>query len=114
MRFIAAVMLLFVGLLPACAQSGITPCSANTISVTGTSANAQLSACGQTVLLWNIGTQELFYTYGSASSTAATTSNYSLPGGDFVVLNLGTQKYYLAAITATSTTTLRITQGQTR
>ena len=101
-------------LLPASAQQGITPCASNSISVSGTSANVQLSACGQTVLLWNVGTQELFYNYGPLSSEAATTSGNSLPGNSFVVLNLGYNQLYLAAITASSTTTLRITQGQTR
>jgi hypothetical protein len=56
----------------------------------------------------------VFYVTGTASSTAATTSNYSLPGNSFIVINVGNGSAvapYLAAITATSTTTLRITQG---
>jgi hypothetical protein len=107
--FIAAV-----ALTPVYAQQGITPCASATLSVSGTSSNVQLSACGETALLWNVGTQELFYTIGAASNTAATTSSNSLPGNSFVVLNVSNAKLYLAAITATSTTNLRITQGLTR
>lgn len=97
------------------AQQGITPCTpAATLNVTTSSSNVQLSACGGTVLLWNVGAQEAFYAYGSTSATAATTSSFSLPGTSFVVLSLGNARPYLAAITSTSSTTLRITQGQTR
>lgn len=95
-------------------QAGITPCAAASLSVTTSSSNTQLSACGGTVLLWNVGTTEAFYKYGTASNTAATTSDWSLPGSSFVVLNLGFNRQYLAAITASGTTTLRITQGGTR
>ena len=112
------LILVVAGLLfisaPAGSQQGITPCAAFSVSVSGTSANQQLSNCGTTILLWNVGTQELFYVVGSASSTAATTSNFSLPGASFVVLNLNNTRPYVAAITASSTTTMRITQGQTR
>ena len=93
--------------------AGITPCSNNTLSAgSGSSTNIQLSKCGGVVIVWNIGSVEAFYNYGSASTTAATTSNYSIPSGGFVVLNLGTSGLYLAAITSSSSTTLRITQGQ--
>ena len=93
------------------APQGIIPCSAQTISVSNSSSSVQLSNCGGTVLLWNISSQEVFYTWGLAPNTAATTSSYSLPGNSFVVLNLGLAQYYLAAITGSSTSTLRITQG---
>lgn len=112
--FLLVIALLFLG-APAKAQMGLTPCGTPiSLSVSGSSTNAQLSSCGGTLILWNLGTQEAFYKYGTASTTAATTSDWSLPGGAFVVLNLGTNRPYLAAITSTSTTTLRITQGQTR
>ena len=60
-------------------------------------------ACGD----WNNGQRSAF----SLWSTAATTAGYSLPGNTFVVLNVNTVGGYLAAITATSTTTIRIVQG---
>lgn len=96
------------------AQSGITPCASATISVSGTSANSQLSACGSTLILWNVGSTEAFYRLGSSSGTTAVTTDNSIPASAFVVLNVGSRQPYLAAITASSTTTLRITQGQTR
>ena len=105
---------LFLSYSSSDAQQGITPCASFSISVSNTSANQQLSACGGVVILMNITSQELFYNYGSTNATAAITSNFSLPGNSFVTLNLGINSSWIAAITATSTTTLRITQGQTR
>lgn len=97
------------------AQSGITPCgTAKTLAVTTSSSNVQLLTCGQTVLLWNVGATEIFYKYGSASTTTAAVTDWSLPSGGFVVLNLGSAGLYLAAITSSSSSTVRITQGQTR
>jgi len=95
---------------------GFTPCTASqgaqTISVSGSSSGVTLSACGPSVLLFNIGTQEAFYLL-SSSNTPATTSSFSIPGNSYILLtvpNLGAT-YYLNAITATSTTTLRVSQG---
>ena len=113
-RLIAALLLGCAFTLPAGAQSGmagISPCAAESLAVTGTTGNVQLSVCGPVVILYNITAQEAFYNYGAASSTAATTAGYSLPGNTFVVLNVNTVGGYLAAITATSTTTIRIVQG---
>jgi hypothetical protein len=98
-------------------QHGFTPCTASagaqTLSVSGTSSNVQLATCGPNVMLFNITSQEAFYNLGSTSSTAATTSSFSIPGNSYIVLTVpnATVGYWLAAITATSTTTLRISQG---
>jgi hypothetical protein len=96
--------------------TGMAPCSAHTLSVSGSSGNVQLSGCGPSVILYNISSQELFYNIGSASNTAATTSNYSLPGNTSVTLTVpnptpNAAGWYVAAITSTSTTTLRIVEG---
>ena len=110
----SALALLCASSLPLHAQAGlagISPCAAETLSVSGTSSNVQLSTCGPVVILYNITSQEAFYNYGAASTTAATTSNYSLPGNTFVVLNINTIGGYLAAITGSSTTTIRVVQG---
>ena len=108
-----SILLLLTG--PVFAQAGITPCASATISASsGSSTNVHLSTCGQTVILWNTTSQEAFYKLGTASNTAATTGDNSIPGGAFVVLNAGFGGSYLAAITAASSTTLRVTQGQTR
>ena len=104
-------------------QAGITPCGGGTLAVTGTSSNVQLSTCGPVAIVYNISTQEAFYALGSTSATAAVAqssttspvaSQYSIPGNTYVVINVpnaGAPAWYLAAITATSTTTLRIVQG---
>src|SRR5215469_15959155 len=121
-RLIALLFGIAVAVTPAdlfaqAGTAGITPCSANSISVSGSSNNVQLSLCGPVIILYNITSTELFYNYGTASTTAATTSNYSLPGNTYVVLNIGNVSAtagYLAAITASSTTTLRIIQGYAR
>lgn len=92
--------------------SGFTPCASYTISVSGTSANQQLSTCGSTAVLWNVGTQELFVALGTGSGTVAVaTTGMSVPAGDRIVLNVGNSQLYLAAITSTSSSTLRISQG---
>jgi hypothetical protein len=127
MKWIALALALLVG-SPAQAQSaqaGIATCAGGTLAVSGTSSNVQLSNCGPVVILYNIGSQEAFYTFGATSSAAATAQSsstsapvantYSLPGDQYIILNLplgfGTTAGYLAAITATSTTTIRIVQG---
>lgn len=113
-RLLGLLVLSFLAFVPAAAQQGITPCAASTISASATSSNVQLSACGNTVLIWNVGTVEAFYSFGPTSSQTATTSNYSLPAGGYVVLRLSGQgQPYLAAVTSSSTTTIRITQGVT-
>ena len=123
-RLRAALCAALFVLLPLSAraqQAGISPCAGGTLAVTTSSSNVQLSACGPVVIVYNITSQEAFYALGAASSTAATAqtsstsapaaNTYSIPGNDFVTLNANNQTPYLAAITATSTTTLRIVQG---
>ena len=107
--FIAAVLA-----TPVRAQQGITPCASATLAVSNTSSNVQMSACGETALLWNVGTQEAFYKLVTTSAGTAATTDNSLPGNSFVVVNVSNAKLYLAAITASSTTNIRITQGLTR
>lgn len=112
-RFAGALIALLLILFPWSAKAqGISPCgTAQTISASSSSSNIQLGNCSGYVLLWNIGTIEAFYNYGTPSTTVATTSNWSIPPASYILLNLGTNRPYLAGITASSTTTLRITQG---
>lgn len=119
-------LLLILGLLLSLSVSasavdqGFTPCVLGnagsppvTLSVSNTSSNVQLAVCGPTVILMNITSQEAFFNLGSTSSVTATTSSFSLPGNSFIQLTVptGAIGYYLAAITSTSTTTIRILQG---
>jgi len=124
-RVMAALCLFaFTAILPAKAdQAGLSPCAGGTLAVTGTTANVKLSTCGPVVIVYNTTSQEAFYAVGAASNTAATAqtsstaapiaNTYSIPGNDFITLNVDNvgAGVYLAAITATSTTTLRIVQG---
>lgn len=118
-RLLVGIAILCCSLTAAGAQEqhGFTPClasaGAQTMSVSNTSSNIQLAVCGPNVLVFNITAQEAFYNLGSTSATAATTSSFSIPGNSYILLTVptGATGYYLAAITATSTTTLRISQG---
>jgi hypothetical protein len=111
--FCVALVALFLVSIPVHAQfAGISPCAAESLSVSNSSGNVQLSACGPVVILYNITTQEAFYNLGSSSTAAATTSNYSLPGNSFVTLQINQNTTnWLAGITASSTTTFRVVQG---
>ena len=100
------------------APRGIAPCAPNSITATSPSANVQLSTCGNTLLIMNLSAQEAFYKVGSASTTAATTTvtdSYSIPGNSFEMIVVpglaGQTGWYFAAITAASTATLRLIQG---
>jgi hypothetical protein len=112
-RLIAVLFFALIGTANAQQLAGITPCSANSLAVTSSSGNVALNACGPTVIVYNISAQEAFYNLVTSAAGTATTSNYSLPGNTFVVLQIaqGTAAW-LAAITATSTTTFRIVQGR--
>lgn len=125
-RIVAAIgVALLWSMLPHLAmaqQAGIAVCAGGTLAVTGSSANVQLSTCGPVVIVYNISSQEAFYAVGSTSSIAATSQSSSttapaantnsIPGNSFVTLNVSNlAASWLAAITATSTTTLRIVQG---
>jgi hypothetical protein len=124
-KLVAAIGFAFALLFPAGAmaqQAGISACAGGTLAVTSSSANVQLSTCGPVVIVYNITSQEAFYAFGATSSAAATAQTtstaapiagtYSLPGNSFVTLNISNETAaYLAAITASNTTTLRIVQG---
>jgi hypothetical protein len=116
--------LILVGLfafpsVPAFSQAavGLTPCTTTAVtgktslSVTTVSARVQLSNCGPTVILYNIGTIEAFYALGSSTVTA-TTTGFSIPPNFYVILNIGSSSPYLAAVTSSDSTTIRIVQGR--
>jgi hypothetical protein len=122
-RLLVACAFLLASIGYASAGQGIIPCTATTtnpapgaqtVSVSNSAASIQFSNCGPTALVWNVGAQEVFYSVGPSGSAAATSSGNSIPGNSFVVLNVGYSQLVLSAITATSTSTLRITQGVTQ
>ena len=118
MRLLVAFACLLASSVVASAGQGIIPCAgtagAQNLSVSNSAASIQFSNCGPTALVWNVGSQEVFYLVSSAGTAAVASTGYSIPGNSFVVLNVGLGQYYLSAITATSTSTLRITQGVTQ
>lgn len=124
-RFVAALCTAIALLLPVGAiaqQAGISACAGGTLAASSSSSNVLLSTCGPSVIVYNTTSQEAFYATGASSATAATAQSsstaaptagsYSLPGNSFVTLNISNlTTAYFAAITASSTTTLRIVQG---
>lgn len=99
-------------------NQGLVPCSSGTptsLSASGSSSNTQLIAnCGVNVILYNVGSQEAFYKIGTSVAVAAATTDNSLPAGAFVLLSLTPNQRWIAAITSTSTTTIRLVQGTVR
>jgi hypothetical protein len=121
-RLLFAGFLFFLSCIAALPQSGaprgISACNAASLSVTNSSSNVQLTQCGPSVIVMNLTSQEAFWTVGQSSTTAATTSSYSIPGGAYLVITVPTPQpgsatggWYFAAITASSTTTIRLIQG---
>lgn len=121
-RIIVAAVAAWLIASPAWAQStaGMSPCNptaTKSLSVSGTSSEVQIPNCSTsrpatTVIVYNVGSQEAFYRINtSAGSTAATTAAFSLPGLTYVRLAVPAGGGYIAAITASSTTTLRLVPG---
>jgi hypothetical protein len=111
---VAIGLLACIGPIADAQNVGISGCNAATLSVTGTSSNVQLSKCAPSALLLNVTSTEAFYVTGATSATAATTSNFSIPGNSYQLVDVSAAGQWIAAITATGTTTLRITQGNVR
>ncbi len=109
----SAAILCALGAVDAQAQTaGMLPCNAASLSVSNTSSNVQLSKCAPSALIMNIGTTEAFYVFGATSATTtAQTTNFSIPANSWQWVTVGTNGEWIAAITASSTTTLRIIQG---
>lgn len=95
-------------------QLGITPCVIGSqpadVSVSGVSANRQMSNCGETVIVYNNSSTDVRYRLGTASNTTALTTDLLLPGNSFVVLNVGTARPYIAFISG-GTSTVSFVQG---
>lgn len=111
---IALAALLAIAPLPALAQAIGGNAS---ISVTGTSGRVALPSANKAQYPFvflvpgvGAGTQEIFYKFGDVT-VVATTGSPALPANGICV-NVGPGTY-IAAITATSTATLRITQLST-
>lgn len=88
-----------------------TPCATSvTINATSVSSNAALSCQGTQVKIINIGSTEAFIKIGSSSTITAATTDDSIPGGACGIYDMAPTGF-VAGITASLTTTLRVTQG---
>lgn len=87
------------------------PCVSASLSVSGSSSNIILpntTPVCQVITLTNNGTSDVFYALGG-SSVVATTASFPLLAGYSV--SFWTKATYIAAITATGSSTLRIVQA---
>lgn len=111
-RLLLAFLLLLAA--PALAQQGpaLYPSAGGSLAVSGTSSRLVLpntAPAATSLWLMNDGATEAFYAFGSAT-VVATTGSPPIPAGACQAVDSGKQPY-IAAITATSTTTLRLIQG---
>lgn len=108
-------LVLFFNTVPlwAVPGAGISPCTTTplTMTVTGSSSNFKLSACGDTLIVFNNSSVDAFFVLGASSSTVATTGGNIVPAKTFVVLNVSTAQLYFAAITGGGSATLSFIQG---
>jgi hypothetical protein len=123
MRFALALTMLTALAGPAAAQNprGFTPGNGDascavpaSISVSSTSSRTALddaNTCGASVILINVGATEAFYRLGTSDAVAAVTTDNALPANGTIVLSILQGQTYLAAITATGSTTIRVLQG---
>lgn len=87
------------------------PAAAVSLAVTSTTGNVALAGSGNQLLVKNVGATECFLTVGS-STVEATTANMSVPPGEIAVYTIPISATHVAAITASSTTTLRLARGE--
>lgn len=87
-----------------------TPAANASISVTNTTGRAAISGTGATLRLANVSTVECFVKVGDSTVEAATT-DFSVPANSQVFISVPNTATHVAAITAASTTTLRISRG---
>lgn len=110
---LAAALAVVLFSSPAWSQTrGIAPCGTGTktISASTSSSNVLVHTCANVAILYNITSQEAFYAVGTANTQTAATTDFSLPGNTYVVLSVP-RGGYVAAITASSTTTIRVVPG---
>ncbi len=89
------------------------PDSQSSLSVTTTSGYVALTGSGSQILVQNVGSTECFIMVAdtTADAEAFVGDNLSIPGNRERILSIRPTAAYLAAITASGTTTLRIARG---
>ena len=114
MRWIGlGVFIAWLAIVPAQAQqsSGFTFNAATSLSVTGTSSNVAYPGSGSKLIVQNTGSNTAYLLQGNFSGTTATTASFPLTAGACIYLQ-ATPGGYIAGITASSTTTVLVTQGE--
>lgn len=111
--FAAAIALLFLT-IPAHSQAtGGTLCGVpKTLTAAVTTSNIQLSVNCSVAVVWNTGSNEVFVKFGTTNATVAAVTDDSIPAGSFKIYNVGLPGLWIAAITSTSTSTVRISTYQ--
>jgi len=112
-RFLIFLMLCVAGLSGHAAAQSVQSFTPNggpvSLSVSNSSSRVALPTSGPTALIVNTGANTAYLAFGSSSVTAATTGILLSPGCS-TAFNVNGQTY-IAAITASSTTTLSVTSG---
>ena len=93
-----------------------------TVAVTTTSQAIALQGAGGALLVKNVGSTECFIAVGSSTVTAtaaaaapatdATDGSMSIPAGEIGTYSIPVTATHLAAVTASGTTTLRVSRGE--
>lgn len=104
-----AIILGLLLLAPVAWAQGFLSQGAASLAVTTSTGNVALPGTGPVVMIANVGSAEAFVKFGGSTVTAATTDE-SIANGHGRCFQVQTQTY-VAAITAASTATLRISQG---
>lgn len=123
-KFLLAALVAFLlgasALLPASAQTTLlsySPTGHTTLSVSGTSSNVALPTNSASTpsainaVLTNTGSVDAYFALGGSSVTVTASNGYLVRAGTWIGISIG-QQTYIAAITASSTTTLDISTGR--
>lgn len=92
--------------------SPFSPAGTVSLAVTSTTGSTALSGAGNSIELQNTGLTICFVKVGSSAVTAATTDYPIPPGQSKVIARDPANQTYVAAITASGTTTLYATTGE--
>lgn len=87
-----------------------TPAANASLSVTTSTGRVAVAGTGATLRLANVTSVECFVKVGDVTVEAATT-DFSVPGNTQVLISIPNTATHVAAITAATTTTLRISRG---
>lgn len=88
----------------------LTPGPTASISVTSTTGNVAIATAQPQLLLTNIGSTICYIKTGTDSTVEAAVTDMPVLANSAIVITRPAQHDYIAAITASSTTTLKITQ----